>query len=368
MIAVILRFVEVMLVVRYRVDGRVFWFPKCSVKDFLMGTVSRKKHVLNICGIVSLALVLASCAKEEVSSYSIGTGGVQGSYLVVGSVLATIVNEQRSLNGFQLQHEPSSGSVSNIDAIAAGDNQFGIAQADHLYHAVKGLGEWSDKGPQGDLRAVFGLYSESVTLVVGGDSDLRSVGDLRGKLVDIGSPGSGTRENAIEVLRAAGIDWRRDIQAREGSVDERLAKFTRGELDAFFATVGHPNMEVKFATVSAGGARLIPITEIQSLVEENSYFSKTSIPARLYPMATNEADVETIGVNATLVTSAKMPDEVVYAVTKAVFENVEALAEFNAVFDALLSDYFLEGLTAPIHPGALRYYEEAGLIDSSRSP
>ena len=331
-----------------------------------MSTVSNVKQGLLFCQVVSLALLFASCSKEEIPSFSIGTGGVAGSYRDVGLALARIVNENRAIDGFQLETKISSGSVSNINAIAAGDTQFGIAQADHQYQAVKGLGEWTDKGPQEDLRAVFSMYAESVTLVAGGDSDIRSINDLKGKLVDIGSADSGTRRNAIDALRAAGIDWKNDIQAREESLDDRLAKFMRGELDAFFFTVGHPNKEIKFATFSVRGARIIPLENIDSLISANPYFSRTLIPSKLYPMAHNDVDIETIGVNATLLTSAKVSEDVVYAVTKTVFENLESLPDFNAGFNALLNDKFLEGLTAPIHPGALKYYREIGLHIPSR--
>jgi uncharacterized protein len=326
-----------------------------------MSAASYAKKGLLVCQVVSLAFLIASCSKDKIPSYGIGTGSVSGNYQNVGSEIVRIVNENRTINGFQLEYEISSGSKSNIRAIATGETQFGIAQADVQYQAVKGLGEWSDEGPQDDLRAVFSLYAESVTLVAGGDTDIRSINDLRGKLVDLGSSGSGTRRNAIDALGAAGIDWKSDIQAREESLDDRLAKFMRGELDAFFYTAGHPNREIKFATFSVRGARIIPLTNIDRLVSANSYYSRTLIPSGLYPMADNEVDIETVGVNATLLTSANTSDDVVYAVTKAVFENLELLADSNADISALLDDKFLEGLTAPVHPGALRYYQEIGM-------
>ena len=331
-----------------------------------MSTTRDTIQGLLFCQVVTLAFLFSSCSKEEVKSLSIGTGGTQGTYWVVGRALARVVNADLALTGAQLKSEISSGSVSNINAIAAGNIQFGIAQADHQYQAVKGTGDWRDRGPQEDLRAVFSIYTESVTLLAGGDSDIRSINDLKGKVVDIGSSGSGTRRNAIDVLRAAGIDWRNDIQAREESLEVRLAKFMGGELDAFFYTVGHPNLETKFATFSVRGVRIIPLTNIDRLIAENPYFLRVLIPTELYPMARNKVDIETIGVNATLLTSAKVPEEVVYAFTRAVFENLEALTDLNTKFDALLDDKFLEGLTAPIHPGALKYFREIGLQIPSR--
>jgi len=326
-----------------------------------MSAASYAKQGLLVCQVLSLAFLIASCSKDEIPSYSIGTGSVSGNYQNVGAAIVRIVNENRTINGFQLEYEVSSGSTSNIRALAAGETQFGIAQTDVQYQAVKGLGEWSDEGPQKDLRAIFSMHAESVTLVAGGDTDIRSVDDLKGKLVDIGSSGSGTQRNAIDALGAAGIDWKSDIQASEEILDDGLAKFMRGELDAFFLTAGHPNTEVKFATFSVRGARIIPLTNIEKLVSTNPYYSRTFIPSGIYPRADNEVDIETIGVNATLLTSANVSDDVVYAVTKAVFENLELLAEFDADISGFLDDKFLEGLTAPVHPGALRYYQEIGM-------
>ena len=331
-----------------------------------MSTTRNVIQGLLFCHVVSLAFLFASCSKEETPSLRLGTGGAEGSYLVAGRALARVVNANWEMTGSQLKSEISSGSVSNINAIAAGDIQFGIAQADHQYQAVKGTGDWRDKGPQEDLRAVFSIYTEAVTLLAGGDSDIRSVNDLKGKLVDIGSSGSGTRRNAIDVLRAAGIDWKNDIQTREESLDGRLAKFMGGELDAFFYTVGHPNLETKFATFSVRGVRIIPPSNIDGLIAENPYFLRVLIPTELYPMARNNVDIETIGVNASLLTSAKVPEDVVYAFTKAVFENLDALTDLDSKFDALLDDKVLEGLTAPIHPGALKYFQEIGLQIPSR--
>jgi len=327
-----------------------------------MSTVSKVKQSFLFFHIVSLTLLMTSCVNENIPLYSLGSGGGAGSYLDVGMALTRVVNKNQVINGFQLEEITSSGSVSNINEIAAGNIQFGIAQADHQYQAVNGLGEWKDKGPQEDLRAVFNLFSEAVTLVAGVDSGIRSINDLKGKHVDIGSPGSGSRQNAIDALRAAGIDWNKDIQVHEESLDDRLAMFMRGELDAFFFTVSHPNKEIKFASFSVRGARIIPLTNIDSVMAANPYYSRISIPATLYPMLKSQVDIETIEVNATLLTSANVSEDVVYAFTKTVFENLDALTKYNPELNGLRNNKFLEGLTAPIHPGALKYYQEVGLL------
>ena len=326
-----------------------------------MSAASYLKRGLLYCQFLILAFLLVSCSKEQVPSFVIGTGAVAGNYWNVGIALRRILVNDPATSGFRFDQEMSSGSVFNIDAIASGDIQFGIAQADHQYHAVMGLEEWNRKGPQEELRAIFNLYTESVALVAGADTDIRTIEDLKTKLVDIGAPGSGTRRNAIDGLRAGGIDWKNDIEAYEETLDDRMARFMRGDIDAFFYTAGHPNKEIKFATFSVRGARIIPLVNIDSLIESSPFYSRTLIPSEAYPKAENDIDIETIGVNATLLTSSRVSEDVVYAITKAVFENIESSTNFRAEFGALLSDHFLDGLTAPIHPGALKYYREVGI-------
>ena len=136
-----------------------------------------------------LATFLTSCSKEAAPQYLVGTGGVQGNYQTVGLTLARITNQSQLEPSFLLKTVSSSGSVANINAISTGDHQFGIAQADHQHQAVKGLGDWSEKGPQKELRTIFNIFVESVTLVAGADSGIKSIGDLRRKTVDIGAVG-----------------------------------------------------------------------------------------------------------------------------------------------------------------------------------
>ena len=313
--------------------------------------------------VLLLVLLCVSCAQTEAppTNVKVGAGAPAGIYDDLVRTLARIVNEHQASTGLRLESVASQGSVANVNAVAVGDVQFGITQADDLFNAVNGLGEWADKGAQEDLRSVVGIYSEVVTLVAGGDSGILSIADLQGKRVDIGLVGSGTRQNAIDALEAAGLDWQKDIELTEMNVDDRLTAFMSGQLDAFFFTVGHPSVEVKFATFSARRARLIPLDGIDSLLVENPFYTSQAIPLGRYPRALNEASTATVGVRATLVTSASVPDDVVYAVTKTAFENVEKFREYFPEFAELRSGDPLEGLTAPLHPGALKYFQEAGI-------
>jgi TRAP transporter TAXI family solute receptor len=326
-----------------------------------MKRMNHVKQILLVCQVLFLLLVIPSCSQEKSQLLTIGTGGHGGNYSMAGLAIARVVNNTQEAHGFRLQDKYSSGSVSNIDAIVAGDIEFGIAQADRQSQAFNGLAEWKGKGPQKDLRALFSLYTESLTLVAGRDSGINTIHDLKGKRVDIGLPGSGTRENAIDALNAAGIEWEKDIEIHEEKLDVRLNMLMHSELDAFFHTVGHPTQDIRFATYSVRGARLIPLVNIEKIISTMPYYSRSSIPAELYPHADNRSDVETIGVKATFLTSSKVPDDIVYAVTKAVFDNLESLRKYAPVLKNVRKEDMLNGLTAPIHPGALRYYQEIGL-------
>ena len=233
------------------------------------------KQILLICQVLFLLFVIPSCSQEKSNSLTVGTGAPGGSYYLTGLAISRIVNNKQEAHGFRLQEEFSSGSVSNINAIVAGDIQFGIAQSDRQYQAFNGLAEWKEKGPQKDLRAVFSLYPESVTLVASGYSGITAIHDLRGKRVDIGLPGSGSRQNAIDVLDAAGIEWEKDMEVHEEKLDDRINMLMHSGVDAFFHTVGHPSQDIKSATFLVGGIRFIPPVNIEQILSENPYYSKS---------------------------------------------------------------------------------------------
>jgi TRAP transporter TAXI family solute receptor len=302
-------------------------------------------------------------ALAKTTEYKIATGEYMGRYLPTGGAIAKIVNNKQEEYGFRCTAKPTSGSAININGIMAGDMEFGIVQSDSQYQAINGLNEWKDKGPQKDLRAMFSIYTESVTLIASVDSGAKTIQDLKGKRVDIGKIGSGGRQNAIDALNAAGIDWKTDINLiKIGKHTDAQSMLMRGELDAFFHTVGHPSTVIKFATAGAKKTLFIPIVNIEKLLSKYPYYAKSFIPIMLYPGATNEEDVKTFGVKATFVTSAKIPDNVVYAITKEVFENLGSLKYSHPTLNMLTKESMVtDGLTAPIHPGALQYYKEAGL-------
>lgn len=313
---------------------------------------------------ISLILLLCGCS-QEAPPLSIGSGGKLGNYYGVARAISMVVNEEQETQGFLVQQQATSGSVENIDGILAGDFAFGIAQADTVHQAVNGLSGGKGRGRQEDLRAVFSLHTDSVTVVATLASGIRTIQDLAGKRVDIGHPDSGSRQNAIDTLEAAGVNWQQDLTVYGDKPDDRASRYLRGELDAFFLTVGHPTMDIKFAVNSKPRARLIPVANFPELVLTHPYYSESVIPVGLYPGVLNGSDVETVGVKAIFLTSSRTPDEVVYAITRAVFEGIDSLASMEPVLKTLSKTSMLEGMTVPLHPGALRYYEEAGLLGAA---
>ena len=293
---------------------------------------------------------------------TIGTGGITGVYYPTGGAIAKMVNKKKKEYGIRATVESTGGSVFNVNAVMNGDLEFGVVQSDRQFQAVNGMAEWKDKGPQKDLRAVFSIHPESVTLVAAVDAGIVDIKDLKGKKVNIGNPGSGQRQNSIDALETIGIDPEKDMQAESIKASEAASLLQDGRIDAFFYTVGHPYGAIKEATSGARKVRLATITGVDALLAKYPYYAKATIPISLYPGAQNDKDVETFGVKATFVTSAKVSDDVVYAITKEVFDNFEEFKKLHPAYATLTKENMLEGLSAPIHPGAMKYYKEAGLM------
>ncbi|MFW6338708.1 MAG: TAXI family TRAP transporter solute-binding subunit [Alkalispirochaetaceae bacterium] len=295
---------------------------------------------------------------------TIGTGGVTGVYYPTGGAISRMVNAKQDEYGIRATVESTGGSVFNINAVLSGDLEFGISQSDRQFQAMNGLAEWEELGEQEALRSVFSIHPESITLIASVDSGIESVQDLEGKRVNIGNPGSGQLQNSRDVLGAVGIS-EEDVVAEQVPAPEAPGLLQDGRIDAFFYTVGHPNGNITEATSGRTRVRLVPIEGegLSDLIAEKPYYAPAVIPSSLYPQADNEGEVPTIGVKATLVTSADVSEEVVYAITKEVFENFDEFKTLHPAYQVVTKESMLQGLSAPLHPGAVRYYEEAGLID-----
>ncbi len=309
------------------------------------------------------AMLLGSsvCAAGD-TFVTIGTGGITGVYYPTGGAIAKIVNAKKSVYHVRASVESTGGSKFNINAIDARDLDFGIAQADTQYLAYNGKGPWKGKAVK-KLRAVFALAPEAVTFIAADDTGIKSLKDVKGKVINLGDPGSGNRVNALDVFSTTKLVPGKDFKDEKLKPADAPRVLQDGRIDGFFYTVGHPNGNIKEATSGKRKVRIVPITGLDKLLKNAPYYAMTTIPMDQYPGAVNSGEkVETLGMLATLVTSSDTPEDVVYAITKEVFENLDSFKKLHPALGGLTARGMLEGLTAPIHKGALKYYKEAGLI------
>jgi hypothetical protein len=293
---------------------------------------------------------------------SIGTGGVTGVYYPTGGAICRWVNKNRKEHGFRCAVESTDGSVYNLNAVRAGELDFGVVQSDWQYHAYHGTSTFKDQGKFADLRAVFSVQPEPVTVLARRDAGIKNIEDIKGKRLNIGNPGSGTRAT-WEVLEAA-LGWERSdlkLAAAMKSAETGQA-LCDNKIDAYFWLVGHPSALTQ-ETVSSCDAVLVNVSgaAIDKLIEENPFYRHATIPGGMYP--DNPDDVMTFGVGATFITSAKVPEAVVYEVAKAVLGNLDAFRKLHPAFANLKAEEMIkDSLSAPLHDGAIKAYKELGLM------
>ena len=308
----------------------------------------------------ALAAALGASAAPAADQFiSIGTGGVTGVYYPTGGAICRLVNKMRKETGIRCSAESTGGSIYNINTIRAGELEFGVAQSDWQYHAYHGTSKFEDKGKFEDLRAVFSVHPEPVTIIARDDSDIANITDLKGKRVNIGNVGSGTR-GTWEVIEEA-MGWQRsDLKlASELKSAETGQAVCDNKIDAYFWLVGHPSALTQ-ESLATCATHLVNATgsAIDKLVADNSYYRTATIPAGMY---NNAEDVVTFGVGATFVTSATVSDKVVYTVVKAVFDNFDQFRKLHPAFANLNEQEMIkDSLSAPLHPGAAMYYKERG--------
>jgi len=310
-----------------------------------------------------ISILPGGCKSRKTKFVTIGTGAVTGIYYPTGGAISQMVNKKYDEYGIKATVESTGGSVFNVNAVLNGDLEFGIVQSDRQYQAYNGLAEWSKAGKQTDLRSVFSVHPESITLIASGKSGIREVKDLKGKRVNLGNPGSGSLQNSMDVLKAAGLSEKQDFSAEYVKAVEAPGLLQDERIDAFFYTVGHPNGNIKEATSGRIKVFIVPIEgpDIDKMLENYSYYAKSTIPCSFYPSALNTEDIQTIGVKTTFVTSKQVDDDIVYAITKEVFENIEDFKLLHPAYQVLTKESMLEGLSAPVHKGALKYYKQVGL-------
>ena len=293
---------------------------------------------------------------------TIGTGGVTGVYYPTGGAICRLVNKGRKDHGIRCSVESTGGSVYNLNTIRAGELDMGVAQSDWQHHAYNGTSKFEEAGAFQDLRAVFSVHPEPFTVVARADAGIKTFDDLKGKRVNVGNPGSGQRGTMEVVMAAKG--WTMDdfALASELKSAEQSQALCDNKIDAMVFTVGHPSGSIKEATTSCDSV-LVSVAgpEIDKLVAENAYYRTAVIPGGMY--RGSDEDVTTFGVGATFVSSANTPPETVYEVVKAVFENFDDFKKLHPAFANLKKEEMIkDGLSAPLHDGAAKYYGEAGLM------
>ncbi|QPC43910.1 TAXI family TRAP transporter solute-binding subunit [Kaustia mangrovi] len=324
------------------------------MRQFLVGAAASL-------GVLAAAAIGPAGAQEQ-QFISIGTGGVTGVYYPTGGAICRLVNKTRKEHGIRCSVESTGGSVYNINTLQSGELEFGVAQSDVQFNAFEGKAQWDGK-PFEKLRAVFSVHPEPVTIIARDDSGIENITDLKGKRVNIGNPGSGTRAT-WDVIETA-LGWSRDdlkLAAELKSAEQGQA-LCDNKIDAFFWLVGHPSANTQ-ETLATCDSHLVNAMgeEIDGLVEERPYYRKATIPAGMYPG--QDGDVNTFGVGATLVTSADVPEEVVYILTKSVMENLDEFKKLHPAFANLTAEEMVSAsLSAPLHPGAEKAYKELGLIE-----
>ncbi len=312
---------------------------------------------------LTLAATIAIAPAVQASSFiTIGTGGVTGVYYPTGGAICRLVNKGRKEHGVRCSVESTGGSVYNINTIRSGDLDMGVAQSDWQYHAFHGTSKFKDAGPFKELRAVFSVHPEPFTVVARADSGIKNLMDLKGKRVNIGNPGSGQR-GTMEVLMDA-LGWTKSsfALASELKAAEQSSALCDNKIDAMVYTVGHPSGSIKEATTTCDTV-LVNVTgpAVDKLVKENDFYRKATIPGGMY--RGNPDDTQTFGVGATFVSSTAVDSDTVYQVVKSVFENFDDFKKLHPAFNNLVkSEMIKDGLSAPLHDGAKKYYKEAGLM------
>jgi TRAP transporter TAXI family solute receptor len=314
--------------------------------------------------LVISGVLLFGCATSAMGAaeITIGTGSSEGIYNQAGRAMCRLVNATTDDHGIICAPKTSDGSISNLEQIRDGSLEIGLAQSDWQYHAYKGTAKFGAAGPDTNLRSLFALHGEPFTVVARADSGIATFDDLRGKRVNLGNPGSGQHATMDVVMAAKGWDKRVFSLANELPASQQAMALCQNRIQAMIYTVGHPNPSVAHAA-SACNSRIVEVKgpEIDRLVDDNPFYAYTVVPGGLY--AGNPEAVTTFGVKATVVTSSDLDPETAYQVVKAVFEQLERFRAMHPAFANLdPAKMVSEGLTAPLHEGARRYYIERGWI------
>jgi len=323
----------------------------------------KKVFLLGLAVLFGMVLFMGAAPTQAAQKFvTIGTGGVTGVYYATGGSICRLMNKGRKVHGIRCSVESTGGSVYNLNTIAAGELDMGVCQSDWQYHAWHGTSRFKAKGPNKYLRAIFSVHAEPFTVVARADSGIKKFEDLKGKRVNIGNPGSGQRGTMEVVMKAYGWTKADFKLASELKSAEQGKALCDNKIDAFVFTIGHPSGSIKEPTTSCKCV-LVPVTgpKIDKLVKENAYYRTATVPGGMY--RGTDTDTKTFGVGATFVSSTDVDEVIIYNVVKAVFENFDQFKKLHPCFKVLKKEEMIkDGLSAPLHKGAIKYYKEAGLM------
>ena len=313
---------------------------------------------------VATGVVAAAGGAGAQQFFRIGTGGTGGTYFPVGGMIASAISEASGggVKGLVATAVASNGALANVNAIAAGQFEAGLTQADVAYWAWSGTGLFDGRPRIDGIRLIANLYPESIHIVVRRGSGLRSVADLRGKRVSLDEPGSGTLIGARIVLQAHGLG-ERDLMPEYLKMGPAADGMKDGALDAFFTVGGWPIGAIAELAASEGGIDLLPIEGkvADRLLDEYSFFARDVIPAEAYK---GSPETQTLAVGAQLVTSVRIADDLIYGITRALWnEGTRKLLDAGHAKGRLIRrETALHGAGIPLHAGAERFYRETGLL------
>ncbi|WP_352399542.1 TAXI family TRAP transporter solute-binding subunit [Anaerotignum sp.] len=288
---------------------------------------------------------------------TLGTGGTTGTYYAVGGTMSTVLNN--AMENVSLKVVSTGASKANILDIDEKISDIAIVQNDVMYYAFNGTDLFQSDGSFDTFSAVAGIYDETCQIIAG--PGITSIADLKGKTVNVGDAGSGVEFNATQILAAYGIDINKDINKVNGSFGDAADSIKDGKIDAAFITAGAPTTAVVDLAISKD-INLLAIDDehAETLMAEYPFYTKTIIPGGTYSCVPD--DVQTLSVRATLIAGNELTEDTVYELTKALFDNKDALANSNAKFAELDANAAVQGISVPFHPGAEKYFKEIGVL------
>ncbi len=323
---------------------------------------------------LAVGMMVQGAAAQDLQFFRIGTGGTAGTYYPIGGLIANAISNPPGsrpcdeggacgVPGLVATAVASNGSVGNVNSINGGTLEAGFSQSDVAYWAQTGTGLWEGQPAVEKLRLIANLYPESIHLVARADAGIASVADLAGKRVSLDEPGSGTLVDAKIILEAFGLT-EADITPEYLKPDQAADRMRDGAMDAFFFVGGYPAGAIAELS-SQHDVVLVPITgpEVDALRENYTFFATDTFPAGTYNG--QDADVPTISVGAQLVTSADQPEELIHGITEALFNETtqKLFAAGHAKGQFITLDNAVQGAGIPFHPGAEKFYREAGKLE-----